>query len=126
MTRPAHILIVDDEVGTTRVLAAVLEDAGYRVEVVTSGRSALEAFASAEPDLVLLDFLMPQMDGAAALGAIRKLRPDVPVIMMSGVAESIVRRRARARFDAFLRKPFGLDELLDATRAALASKPKHK
>lgn len=114
MSRAHHILIVDDEPGTVRVLGAVLEDAGYRVDTASDGRAALEALQARAHDIVLLDFLMPHLDGCETLRAIKKDRTlsAVRVVMMSGVAESIIRRRSRVAFDGFLRKPFGLDELL--------------
>ena len=126
MKPPAQVLVVDDEPGTLRVLGAVLEDEGYAVETASSGRAALERIEASPRDLVLLDFLMPQLDGADTLRAIRRApRGDgVRVVMMSGVAESIVRRRCRGAYEAFLRKPFGLDELLGAVRAAGRSTPK--
>jgi CheY-like chemotaxis protein len=124
MNQLGKILIVDDEAGTLRVLASVLEDVGYRVETASDGRIALEMLEASDFDLVLLDFLMPQLDGCATLEAIRKSDTfaDVRVVMMSGVAESMVRRRCRASFEAFLYKPFSLDELFATVRGP--TKPK--
>lgn len=118
MSQLAKILIVDDEAGTARVLASVLEDVGHRVETASDGRIALEMLEASDYDLVLLDFLMPQLDGCATLEAIRKSETfgHVRVVMMSGVAESMVRRRCRASFEAFLYKPFSLDELFATVR----------
>ena len=127
MRRPRSILIVDDEPGTVRVLASVLEDAGYRVDQASNGRIALEMLATERPDLVLLDFLMPELDGCETLRTIRKTRAHagLRVLMMSGVAESIVRRRCRG-YDGFLRKPFGLDELLATVASMTEEKPPKK
>ena len=126
MKRALHVLVVDDEPGIVRVLGAVLEDAGYAVNSANNGRVALELLESAPHHVVLLDYVMPQLDGCETLRAIRESPKfsAVPVIMMSGVAESIVRRRCRGAYEAFLRKPFGLDELLGAVRAAGRSTPK--
>ena len=114
MSRRPHVLIVDDEPGTVRVLASVLEDAGYTVETAANGRVALEILATAPHDVVLLDYLMPHLDGCETLSAIRKNRAfaAVRVVMMSGVTESIIRRRCRGGYDAFLWKPFSLDDLV--------------
>lgn len=122
MSRADHILIVDDEPGTVRVLGAVLEDSGYRVNSATNGRAALEELQSTPHDIVLLDFLMPHLDGCETLRAIRKDRSlsSIRVVMMSGVAESIIRRRSRCEYDGFLRKPFSLDELLAVVKKVSA------
>lgn len=119
MSRFDRILVVDDEPGTVRVLGAVLEDAGFRVESASNGRVALEMLEAGPHDIVLLDFLMPHLDGSETLRAIRKDRrfAAVRVVMMSGVAESIVARRCRVSYDAFLRKPFSLDELIGTVQS---------
>jgi CheY-like chemotaxis protein len=124
MSQLVNILIVDDEPGTVRVLSSVLEDAGYRVEHASDGRIALEMLEASHYDVVLLDYLMPHLDGCATLDAIRRSKKfgNVRVVMMSGVSESMVRRRCRATFEAFLYKPFSLDELVKTVRAAGKSK----
>lgn len=123
MSRAPHILVVDDEPGIVRVLCAVLEDAGYHPDPAGDGRAALERARASVPDLVLLDYLMPHLDGRETLRAIRKepTLAKLPVVMMSGVAESIIQRKCQGAFDAFLRKPFGLDDLLDVIARLLPS-----
>lgn len=107
------MLVVDDEPGTVEVLSMVLADAGYRASGASNGRDALTGLASEPADLVLLDLVMPTMDGAEML---RDMRGEprwsrLPVILMSGIPDSIARKRCPGA-DAFLRKPFALDELL--------------
>lgn len=111
--KPPTILVVDDEAGTVDVLHAVLSDAGYRVAGASNGREALEKMRASRPDLVLLDFVMPVLDGAETLRAIKQdaRLSATPVIMMSGILESMIKRREKG-YAAFLRKPFSLDELL--------------
>lgn len=125
MSRARHILVVDDEPGVVRVLCAVLEDAGYRTESAGDGVAALELARTSTPDVVLLDYVMPRLDGSETLRLVRKdaALSKVPVVMMSGVPESMVQRRSRGGYDAFLRKPFGLDDLLDVV-AKLLAKPR--
>ena len=110
-----RILVVDDEPGTVDVMLAVLSDAHYLATGVADGRDALASMASELPDLVLLDFIMPVMDGGETLRAMRATSnlAKVPVIIMSGLPEAMVKRKCR-KYDAFLRKPFALDELLTA------------
>lgn len=113
--RPARqsILIVDDEVGTLDLLIAVLEDAGYDTAGASHGREALAKLATTPADLVLLDLVMPVLDGADTLRALKRdaRLKNVRVVMMSGIPESMVKRRCSG-YSGFLRKPFSLDELL--------------
>ena len=118
------VLVVDDEDGIVGVLAAILEDAGYRVRTASNGRQALDSVERERPDLVLSDFMMPLVDGAQ-LGCALRAEPrwaNIPVVMMSAVPEELL----RAEFDgyaAFLRKPFDIAGLLEAVAGALAADP---
>jgi CheY-like chemotaxis protein len=116
------IVVVDDEFGLTDVLAATLSDIGYRVHTAANGVQGLEVMSEHQPDLVILDFMMPLLDGP---GVIRAMRTDprlasVPVLMMSAMPESAVRTRCTG-YIAFLRKPFGFDALLDAVQNAVGT-----
>ena len=85
MSDPAHIAIVDDEPAFTGYLAALLTARGYAPETFTSGRAFLDALdAGASPDVVLLDVLMPGLDGLATLRILHNRRPNLQVIMLSG------------------------------------------
>jgi CheY-like chemotaxis protein len=121
--RRRSILVVDDEPGTVDVLTAVLSDAGFEVIAAVHGRDALARMAGSVPDLILLDMVMPVLDGADTLRAIRAdaRLSRVPVVMMSGIPESMVKRR-NPNYAAFLRKPFALDELLQIVRRSLERK----
>lgn len=106
------ILVVDDEFGIADTLAAVLGDEGYRVMLAANGELALALLAQAAVSLILLDFMMPIMDGRETLAALRAdpVLRGIPVIMMSAVSPSLVRRACP---DAeYLEKPFELDQLL--------------
>lgn len=115
------ILVVEDEFGAADVIMAALEDEGYRVVLAANGRQGMERLAEVNPDLVIADFMMPIMDGAAMGHAIRdsSTHANVPIIMASAVSEIAVRQRF-AGFQAFLRKPFRIEELLEAVRKLLA------
>jgi DNA-binding response OmpR family regulator len=119
------IVIIDDEFGLADVLAATLSDAGYRVFSAVNGTQGMEVMAEHQPDLVLLDYMMPILDGP---GVRRAMRADaklaqVPVILMSAVPESVVRRRT-TDYVAFLRKPFDFDALMTAMGEALGDPPR--
>lgn len=114
------ILVVEDEFGAAEVLMTALEDEGYRVVLAANGRQALERLEESEPDLIVADYMMPIMDGAA-MGAAVRAHPDhrdIPIIMTSAVGEAAVRQRF-ADFQAYLRKPFRIDELLQTVRRLL-------
>lgn len=112
------VLVVDDEFGTVEVLVAALEDAGYRVLTAANGRRALERLEENKPDLVVSDFMMPLMDGAALVRAIRSNPQfrDIPVIMMSAAPETALRLDG---YEAFLRKPFRVPALLELIASLL-------
>jgi DNA-binding response OmpR family regulator len=115
------IVIVDDEFDLADVLAATLSDIGFRVLNATNGKQGLEVMAEQPPDLVILDYMMPLLDGAGVLKAMRadpKLAA-VPVIMISVVPESVVRARCPG-YAAFLRKPFDFETLLNAVERVTA------
>jgi CheY-like chemotaxis protein len=109
------IVVVDDEVGTVDVLVAALTACGFSVKGMTDSREALAKLRAAPPAVLLLDMIMPDMDGMQLLREMKseKRFAQTRVIVLSGLPESMVRRRATG-FAAFLRKPFTLDELLDA------------
>ena len=118
------VLVVDDEFGTVEVLVAALEDAGYRVLTAANGRRGLERLEENKPDLVISDFMMPLMDGAAMVAAMRENPSfrDIPVIMMSAAPEAALRKHLDG-YAAFLRKPFRIAVLLDVILSVLERTP---
>jgi CheY-like chemotaxis protein len=116
------IVVVDDEFGLADVLAATLSEVGYHVHTAANGVQGLEVMAEHPPDLVILDFMMPLLDGP---GVLRAMRVDprlasVPVVMISAMPESAVRARCSG-YVAFLRKPFEFDAVLGAVQRAIAT-----
>src|SRR5581483_9514972 len=118
--RMKTIVIIDDEFSLADALAATLSDVGFRVDTAANGLQALEAMAEEAPDLVLLDYMMPLLDGP---GVLARMRADerlakVPVVMMSALPESTVRLKCSGHA-AFLRKPFSFDALLTTVERVL-------
>ncbi len=114
MTR---ILVVDDEPQILRTMRINLRARGYEVEVAADGAAALQVATSHQPDLVVLDLGLPDMDG---VDVIRSLRgwTAVPIIILSGRAGSADKVAALdAGADDYVTKPFGVDELLARIRA---------
>ena len=115
----AHILIVDDEPSLIAVLEPVLGAAGYSVTTAMNGGGALAGIESGEPDVILLDLGLPDMDGKDVISAIR-MRSDVPVIVISArhqEAEKIAALDEGA--DDYVDKPFEIGELMARIRAAV-------
>jgi DNA-binding NtrC family response regulator len=114
------VLIVDDEKNILLTLNQALQLEGYKTELAAGGQLALDVVGARPVDAVLMDVKMPDMDGLAALQKIQKLRPDLPVIMMSGhgTIETAVKATQLGARD-FLEKPISRDRLLLALRNAL-------
>lgn len=110
----AHILIVDDEFGITRLLEEVLQDEGHTVAVASNGRQGFERAQIETPDLVLTDLMMPVMDGATLIAAMRadEKLASVPVILMSALPEDSAADRCSGH-TKFVRKPFKLFHVVD-------------
>lgn len=114
------ILVVDDEWAIAEVLESLLSDEGYRVIIANNGKQALERLAEWPPDLIMLDFMMPVMDGKATLEAVREdaKTADIPVVIMSSLPEETIRERCSG-YQIFLRKPFRVAAVLDTIETAL-------
>lgn len=115
-----HVLLVEDEDMVRAVAERALSRAGYTVTTATQGEEGLERFQSmAQVDLIISDVVMPTMDGPTMVEEIRKLRPDLPVLFMSGYAEEQLRQSISITDVTFLPKPFSVAQLAEATSEAL-------
>ncbi|HSC70259.1 MAG TPA: sigma-54 dependent transcriptional regulator [Candidatus Methylomirabilis sp.] len=115
-----EILVVDDEKNIRGSLEGILRDEGYRVRGVATAEELLRQVAQAPPDLVVLDVWLPGMDGIAALEEVKRLHPELPVIMMSGhgTVETAVKATKLGAYD-FIEKPLSLEKTILAVRNAL-------
>jgi len=116
------VLIVDDEKMIIEVGQAMLERLGYRVFVANSGRQAVEAISEAdnEIDLVILDMIMPEMDGAKTYEHIKRIQPEMPVLLSSGYAINGQATEIMERgCNGFIQKPFNISELSQKIRTIL-------
>jgi len=121
------ILVVDDLPQNVRLLEAVLSPKGFRVAKASSGEEALDVLSQEHPDLVLLDILMPGMDGYEVC---RRIRQDpgtafLPVIMMTASGEEQKLRAIESGADDFVNKPFDQAELLARVRSLVRVKRYH-
>jgi DNA-binding response OmpR family regulator len=116
------ILIVDDEITTLKLIKMVLQREGYRVATATSGAEGLRKAEDLQPDLMLLDIVLPGMDGFQVCQYLRKnpKTAKLPVIMFSGLDRPADQRNAfKAGGDDYLTKPVKMVDLLEKIRALL-------
>ena len=119
LDRPT-ILLADDDPTIADSLAPFLERAGFHVLVVSDGMSALEKAQAHHPELIILDVLMPRMDGRETLRRLRKINIWTPTILLTQVGEASERALALEEgADDYLNKPFDPHELLARIRAVL-------
>ncbi len=119
----AKILIVEDETKLARFVELELKHEGYTVFVANDGRTGLELFEASQPDVVLLDLMLPELSGIEVCRRIRKTS-DVPVIMLTAkgeVMDKVIGLDSGA--DDYMTKPFAIEELLARIRAALRRTP---
>jgi signal transduction histidine kinase len=115
-----RVLVVDDDDAVRSTVTTILARNGLEVVAAASGAEAIAIVSAraAELDLVLLDVTMPGMDGATTLRALREIRSDVPVVLMSGYTEGLAGRLEGEPVD-FIQKPFSANELLARIAPAL-------
>ncbi len=115
-----HVLIVEDDNSLRDLFSEALESDGFKTSIASNGAEGIEMFDEVNPDLVLLDLLMPKMDGWEALERVRKIS-ECPVIIVTGqgTTEDIIRGLLEAGADDYLVKPFGIKELIARVNAVL-------
>jgi excisionase family DNA binding protein len=118
-----HILVTDDEPVGCKLVTRILEPNGYRVSTALGGRQALEIMRRENVDLILLDLMMPEMNGAETLKEIRKLDENVPVIIITGYPDSDLMAQAMAVSPIFvIPKPLDKKQLFNAISMVLPKK----
>ena len=122
--RAAKILVVDDEPEITEIVEAFLDNAGYSVKVENNAVKAIDTARQLKPDLILLDIMMPGMDGYAICNRI-KAEPamaNTPVIFLTGKDSKDDQGRSfQAGGDMFIKKPFSCERLLEIVNIVLLS-----
>ncbi len=116
-----RILVVDDLPDNYVLLQTLLETEGYQVEVADNGQAALASITSHPPDLVLLDVMMPEMNGFEVTRRIRQDSnlPFIPILLVTGYSEPTPADGFDVGADGFIRKPIDFDYLLSCIRTIL-------
>ncbi len=120
MTHSQCIMVVDDEPSLRRLLNLLLTNAGYRVIEAQNGPDCLQQLAKTVPDLMVLDIMMPEMDGREVCQRVRQQHPVLPILMLTARTQSRdIVLGLDCGADDYMRKPFDMDELLARIRVLL-------
>jgi CheY-like chemotaxis protein len=119
----AHILVVDDEPAFRRTVRSIVEKAGHTVTEAEDGQHALVLFAAETVDLVLTDIIMPNQEGVETIGELRRRRPNLPIIAMSGGGSTggdlFLSLASALGATRTLAKPIRQSDLIEAINACL-------
>ncbi|HEY9670054.1 MAG TPA: hybrid sensor histidine kinase/response regulator [Waterburya sp.] len=123
-SKPDHILVVDDSQDNLFLVQTILEEEGYDITLAEDGRTALAQIEHSPPDLVLLDVMMPEMDGFEVTKRIRDnpTIPFMPILLITAFDQPSVVKGLDSGADDFIRKPVEVDELLARVRSLLRLK----
>ena len=124
--RAKHVLIVDDDRDVGRLAARILETFRYEVTALTDPTEAVKLVRKRPTkfDLVLTDLLMPELSGPELARALKKIRPDLPLLLISGLVSSVTEESARRQgFVGLIRKPFEIDQIVKSVAGILDNTP---
>jgi CheY-like chemotaxis protein len=115
------ILVVEDEVTNQEVAEVILKNQGFQTLVASNGKEGIEKALTEKPDLILMDILMPVLDGLSATEILKKddRTKNIPIVAVTAKASNTDRREAEAAGDGFLTKPFRNRTLVEMVRQFL-------
>ena len=117
-----RVLVVDDESSMRELMSKILALGNYDVDTASDGSIALDRMRASAYDLLIADLKMPGMDGLTLLGHAKRLRADLPVIIITGFStESNAIEALNLRASEYLKKPFGIPQVLEAAAEALGA-----
>ena len=119
------VLVVEDDVAIRRLVKMVLDREGYRVEVATDGVEAVLKLGLAEYDVIILDLMMPNLDGFAFMNTLAEHDPSrlKKIIVTSAASPNVITQRMQGKPFDLLPKPFDINELVERVRACIAAQP---
>ena len=107
-----RVLIVDDDADLAESLAEILLDEGCDFDIAEHGQEAVERSCSQDFDVIFMDVRMPVMNGVDSFFAIRSIKPEARIVLMTGFREAFVERAIQAGAEGPLHKPFAIEEML--------------
>jgi CheY-like chemotaxis protein len=126
-TTHGRILLVDDNVSGSTARKTVLEELGHQIHVASSGADALEQFSQHHFDLVVTDYKMPRMDGLELIARLRKQRPDIRIVLVSGFVDTLGLNEATTGADGVIQKSANeVTHLVRAVNRLMRQKPAKK
>lgn len=111
-----RILLVEDDPDVAAIASEMLEFVGHHVTIATDGRRGLDIALQESPEMVITDFMMPQMSGLDLINSLRSNGYDGPIVLCSAIDEPFLPPHT-ARYEAFLRKPYNLQALMHSIEA---------
>jgi CheY-like chemotaxis protein len=117
------VLVIDDEAAVLESIKDVLACYGFTVYTASSGKEDIAVFRHNQHDIdmVLLDFLLPDMSGEWIFENLRSLDPDVRVVLLTGCEESVAERMLKRGLRGYLQKPFSMPDLVESVQDAINS-----
>ena len=122
------VLVVDDEPDTLELVKLVLESGGFEAILANNGKEALDQIATVQPDLVLLDIMMPDMDGWDVFRKMKEKDPGIPIAILTAKAQNIDKLLGLhvLKADDYITKPFGKNELIGKVKKLTELTEKNK
>src|SRR2546430_2778795 len=124
----ARVLVVDDEADLVRILQFGLQGIGYQVETASDGQEALKKAREQKPDLILLDLMLPKLDGYKVCRMLKfdERYKSIPIVILSARTQEADREMARSTgADLFITKPYNLEEILQTIQNLLQTSPSY-
>lgn len=121
---PRRVLVVEDDAAVRRLIATIVRRLGLEVDTAEDGIVAIERLQAGPYDLVVLDLMMPRMDGLSFLNELAEgnVRHDGPIVVMTAAADALVAKIDGTRVQAVMRKPFEVDQLSTLVQRTLAER----
>ena len=125
VSQPPRVLVVDDDKAIRSLVATVLSKRGYSIEIARNGEEALAAIADCKFEVIILDLMMPKVDGFEVIEHLARTTPETLtkcVIVLTAVASRELRKLDSSRVFRVIRKPFDLEELVSAVTECVEGK----
>ena len=113
MSEQNRVLVVDDDEAIRKLIAAILRRRSFHVESVANGEEALKRLAEHHYDVMLLDLMMPKVDGYTVIERVREQKIDIEIVVVTAAGASQVNAIDRSRVRAVISKPFDVTQLVD-------------